>query len=137
MRGEGFNIMSNKKKGLFRKFLSFAIPSMIAQWVFALYSMVDGMFVARGVSEVALSAVNISTPFNTMLFSISLMFAVGCSTIVSICFGRSDREKANRVYTQNILVVFLLSVVILAVATAATAEATAASAERTAASYCT
>lgn len=112
MRGEGFNIMSNKKKGLFRKFLSFAIPSMIAQWVFALYSMVDGMFVARGVSEVALSAVNISTPFNTMLFSISLMFAVGCSTIVSICFGRSDREKANRVYTQNILVVFLLSVVI-------------------------
>ena len=38
-----------------RDFMKFIIPSIVAQWVFALYTMVDGIFVARGVSEVALT----------------------------------------------------------------------------------
>ena len=59
-------------KSLKSDFLRFIIPSIIAQWVFSLYTMVDGIFVARGVSEVALTAVNISMPFTTGLFSISI-----------------------------------------------------------------
>ena len=43
-------------KSLKSDFLRFIIPSIIAQWVFSLYTMVDGIFVARGVSEVALTA---------------------------------------------------------------------------------
>ena len=62
-------------KSLKSDFLRFIIPSIIAQWVFSLYTMVDGIFVARGVSEVALTAVNISMPFTTGLFSISILFA--------------------------------------------------------------
>ena len=30
-----------------RDFMKFIIPSIVAQWVFALYTMVDGIFVAR------------------------------------------------------------------------------------------
>ena len=41
-------------KSLKSDFLRFIIPSIIAQWVFSLYTMVDGIFVARGVSEVAI-----------------------------------------------------------------------------------
>ena len=40
-----------------KSFWRFVWPSVLAQWIFALYTMVDGMFVARGVSEAALSAV--------------------------------------------------------------------------------
>ena len=106
--------MSSQDKSLKWKFFSYVVPSVAAQWVFALYSMVDAVFVARGVSETALSAVNISSPFTTFLFSISLMFAVGASTIVSIYLGQKEPEKANRVYTQNIVVVLLCSLVITA-----------------------
>lgn len=35
-------------------FLRFVIPSVISQWLFSLYAMVDAIFVSRGVSEVAL-----------------------------------------------------------------------------------
>ena len=38
-------------------FWRFVWPSVAAQWIFALYTMGDGMCVARGVSEAALSAV--------------------------------------------------------------------------------
>lgn len=46
--------MQLEGKSLKTDFLKFIIPSIIAQCVFSLYTMVDGIFVARGVSEVAL-----------------------------------------------------------------------------------
>ena len=60
--------MQLEGKSLKTDFLKFIIPSIIAQCVFSLYTMVDGIFVARGVSEVALTAVNISIPFSVGLF---------------------------------------------------------------------
>ena len=99
-------------KSLKSDFLRFIIPSIIAQWVFSLYTMVDGIFVARGVSEVALTAVNISMPFTTGLFSVSILFAVGNSTIVAIFLGQGERQKANEVFTQNVVLLCILSVLI-------------------------
>ena len=62
--------MNLEGMSLKKKFWRFVWPSVVAQWIFALYTMVDGMFVARGVSEVALSAVNIASPFVNFLFSV-------------------------------------------------------------------
>ena len=84
-------------KSLKSDFLRFIIPSIIAQWGFSLYTMVDGIFVARGVSEVALTAVNISMPFTTGLFSISILFAVGNSTIVAILLGQGEKEQKSSI----------------------------------------
>ena len=104
--------MKLEGKSLKSDFLRFIIPSIIAQWVFSLYTMVDGIFVARGVSEVALTAVNISMPFTTGLFSVSILFAVGNSTIVAIFLGQGEKQKANEVFTQNVVLLCILSVLI-------------------------
>ena len=102
--------MKLEGKSLKSDFLRFIIPSSIAQWVFSLYTMVDGIFVARGVS--ALTAVNISMPFTTGLFSVSILFAVGNSTIVAIFLGQGEKQKANEVFTQNVVLLCILSVLI-------------------------
>ena len=99
-------------KSLKSDFLRFIFPSIIAQWVFSLYTMVDGIFVARGVSEVALTEVIVSMPFTTGLFSVSILFAVGNSTIVAILLGQGERQKANEVFTQNVVLLCILSVLI-------------------------
>lgn len=39
---------------LLKKFFKFVIPSIVSMWIFALYTMVDGMFVAWGVGELSL-----------------------------------------------------------------------------------
>ncbi len=96
-------------------FLKFIIPSVIAQWVFTLYTMIDGVFVARGVSEIALTAVNISFPFVAALFSISLLFAVGTSTVVAILLGEGKQKRVNEVFTQNITVLVVVSLAITTV----------------------
>lgn len=104
--------MKLEGKSLKRDFLRFILPAIGAQWVFALYTLVDGMFVARGVSETALAAVNIASPFMTGMFALALTFAVGTSTIVAILFGTKRYEKANQVFTQNIVVLVILSVIV-------------------------
>ena len=104
--------MKIEDKSLKKTFINFMLPSVTAQWVFALYSMIDGMFVARGVSEIALAGVNIAMPFLAFLFSISLMFAVGTSTIIAIYFGKKQYEKASQIYTQNIVILAIISIII-------------------------
>lgn len=102
-------------KSLKQDFIRFIVPSIVAQWVFTLYTIVDGIFVARGVSETALTAVNISMPYTMALFSISILFAVGASTVVAILLGEKDIHKANEVFTQNIVLLAIFSAVITVV----------------------
>lgn len=101
-----------EQRTLKKEFARFVVPSVVAQWVFALYTMVDGMFVARGVGETALAAVNLSLPFVNFIFAISLVLSVGSSTIISIHFGKKDSQSANAAYTQNMITVGIFSVVL-------------------------
>lgn len=107
--------MNLDPKNVKRDFLRFVFASVMAQWIFALYSAVDGMFVARGVNEIALSAVNIASPFINFLFSVSLLFAVGASTVAAIYLGQGKTEKANQVVSLNLALLIVLAAVITAV----------------------
>ena len=102
---------------LFKKFLKFTIPSIVSMWIFSLYSMVDGMFVAWGVGEHALTAVNLSLPFVSLIFTLGILLATGTSTVLSIALGQGDVEKARNYFNQNLFVVIVttlvLSVVVL------------------------
>lgn len=51
-------------------------------------------------------------PFTTGLFSVSILFAVGNSTIVAIFLGQGEKQKANEVFTQNVVLLCILSVLI-------------------------
>lgn len=106
--------MKLEGKSLKRDFLKYILPAVVSQWVFALYTMVDGMFVARGVSETALAAVNIASPFVTGMFALSLTFAVGTSTIVALLFGQKRIREAKEVFSQNMIVLAVLSLLITA-----------------------
>ncbi len=102
-------MMSLNGNSLKRDFFRYVIPSVLAQWVYALYTMVDGMFVARGVNEIALTAVNLASPFIQTMFALSLMFAVGASTIVAILMGENKQGKAHEVFTQNVVTQLLVA----------------------------
>ena len=106
--------MLGNGNSLKRDFFKYVIPSVVAQWVYALYTIVDGLFVARGVSEVALTAVNLAFPFVSTLFALSLMFAVGTSTIVAIFFGRGQHDEGCQLFTQNMAVQLVISLPIIA-----------------------
>ena len=54
-----------------KEFLKYAVPSALAMFTSALYTVIDGIFVGQGVGSSALAAVNIVLPFTVMLFGLA------------------------------------------------------------------
>lgn len=107
---------ANLKSEIKKKFLGYALPSVAAMWVYTIYTMVDGMFVARGVSTTALAAVNIAMPFINTAFALGILFAVGASTKASICRGQGNHERANQIFTTSAVTVFSLALIVVVAA---------------------
>lgn len=97
-----------------KKFLKFTLPSIASMWVFSLYTIVDGIFVARGVGEQAMSAVNLSMPFTSLVFMIGILLATGTSTVISIALGRKELGAARNYFNQNLVVTGLVSLLLTA-----------------------
>lgn len=98
------------ERSLLSNFIRFSTATIASLMVFSLYSIVDGLFVARGVGEYAMSAVNLAVPFMNAMFSIALLFAVGTSTIIAIYLGEGKGENANSLFTQNAVLLLVMGV---------------------------
>lgn len=101
-----------KKQSLLKQFFHFSAATVASLMVFSLYSIVDGLFVARGVGEYAMTAVNLSVPFVNLLFSIAVIFAVGTSTIIAYLLGQKNAQSANKLFSQNLVTLAVIGVTI-------------------------
>ncbi|MBS5307531.1 MULTISPECIES: MATE family efflux transporter [Clostridium] len=95
-----------------KQFFKYLVPSVTAMWIFSLYTMIDGIFVSRGVGETALAAVNIAMPFVNFIFAISMLFSTGASTIISIYIGKNNIKKANEIFSFNLFCMLTISLLI-------------------------
>ena len=80
--------------------------------LFSSYTIIDGIFVAKGVSDLALAAVNISLPFINILSGVAILLAMGTSTLCAFSMGEGDHEKAEKIFTQTVAVIVVLSAAI-------------------------
>ena len=101
-----------EQQSLRKQFFRFSTATVASLMVFSLYSIVDGLFVARGVGEYAMSAVNLSVPFITLLFSIAVIFAVGTSTIIAYLLGQKNAQSANKLFSQNLVTLAVIGITI-------------------------
>lgn len=95
-----------------KQFFKFVISSVVSMLVFNLYTMVDGIYVARFVGEHALSAVNISMPYVNFIFAFSILFSVGTSTVVAIFRGENNMKSANETFTRNTIFLTVCALII-------------------------
>lgn len=79
-------------------------------WVFSIYTIVDGFFVAKFVGEQTLSAINVVLPFINGIFSIAILFSTGTATLVGISLGENNHKKANALFTFTTVVELLFSI---------------------------
>ncbi|GAB6167845.1 MATE family efflux transporter [Clostridium carnis] len=95
-----------------KKFIQYLLPSVAAMWIFSLYTMIDGIFVSRGVGQTALASINISMPYVNFIFATSMLFSTGVSTIIAIYLGKGKLKKAKEVFSFNILCMIVVSLII-------------------------
>ena len=100
-----------EQRSLLSQFTRFTGATVASLMVFSLYSIVDGLFVAKGVGEFAMAAVNLAVPFTNILFSIAVVFAVG-TNIIAIYLGRGEGERADSLLSQNLALLTVIGVAI-------------------------
>ncbi len=72
----------------------FAVPSIIAMLVSALYNIVDQIFIGQKIGELGNAATNVAFPLSTSCVAIALMFGIGAASAFNLTLGRGDKEKA-------------------------------------------
>jgi Na+-driven multidrug efflux pump len=82
-----------------KRFASYVTPSVIMMFIIALYSIVDGIFVANFVGSDALAAIGIVYPPLGLMFGLSIMMATGSSAIVAIKIGEGKKKEADEKFT--------------------------------------
>ena len=81
---------------LFKVWSKFVSASVIGVILNTIYTMVDGIFVGQGTGEAGLAGVNLAWPAVTVILGIGLLFGSGASSLISICLGSHDKERAER-----------------------------------------
>ena len=79
--------------------LRIALPSMLAQFVSVLYSIVDRMYIGHipGEGDAALAGVGVCGPVVTMAGSVAFLIAVGGAPLMSIRMGEGREDEAARI----------------------------------------
>lgn len=88
-----------------------AVPSMLAQFVSVLYSIVDRMYIGNipQVGDLALAGVGVCGPVITMVGAIASLVGIGGAPQVSIAMGAGQREKARKIMANCFLLLVILS----------------------------
>jgi putative MATE family efflux protein len=72
----------------------FAIPSIIAMMVSALYNIVDQLFIGQAVGTLGNAATNIAFPLSTSCTALALLFGIGGASCFNLRMGEGNREEA-------------------------------------------
>lgn len=90
----------------------FAIPSIIAMLVSALYNMVDQFFIGRSIGELGNAATNIAFPLTTSCVAIALLFGIGGAASFNLTMGRGDQKQAIYYIGNSLTSLFTLGVLL-------------------------
>jgi putative efflux protein, MATE family len=104
------NELGNEKIG--KLLLKFSIPAIVGMVVNALYSIVDRIFVGRGVGSLALSGVAITFPISNVIMAFGMLVGIGAATVVSIKLGQKRTKQAEKIIGNAFSLVIIFSILV-------------------------
>jgi len=90
----------------------FSIPAVIGMLVNALYSVVDRIFVGRGVGSLALSGVAVTFPITNVIMAVGMLVGTGAAAVVSIKLGQKKVEQAEKIVGNAFMLTIILSIIV-------------------------
>ncbi len=94
----------------------FAIPSIIAMVIGAVYNIIDQLFIGNMVGELGNAATNVVFPMTTLCTALALLFGIGGASCFNLTLGKGDPEKAVHYVGNSLIMLFLSGLVMCAVA---------------------
>lgn len=94
--------------------ISLAIPSILAQLINVLYNLVDRMYIGRieNVGALALTGLGLCFPIIVITQAFSAFAAAGGAPLAAIALGKNDREKAEKIMNNSMILLTVFSVIL-------------------------
>lgn len=90
----------------------FAIPSIIALLVSALYNIIDQLFIGQAVGMDGNAATNVAFPLTTSCIALALLFGIGGASSFNLSMGSGDTKRAAYFVGTSASMLFLSGVVL-------------------------
>ncbi len=103
---ESRDIMGTGNIGMLLR--KFAVPSVIAMLVSAMYNIVDQIFIGQGVGMLGNAATNVAFPSSTISLSIALLLGIGAASNFNLQMGKKNPRLAAK-YVGNAISLMAIS----------------------------
>lgn len=90
-------------------FWIFAIPSILAIIMQSTAGLIDSIFIGRYIGPEGLSAITLVMPIVMLLLGISVMVAIGGTTLAGIYKGKDNLEKSNNFFNVTMVLLFMIA----------------------------
>lgn len=103
-------------EGIGRLMISMAVPSVIAQVINILYSIVDRIYIGhiKGVGMEALTGVGVTFPIITLISAFSAFVGSGGAPLAAIWLGKGDRKRAEKILGNGVTLLLFFTVILMA-----------------------
>lgn len=98
-----------------KKYTEYFLPTVLTAMATNIAMIVDSIIAGNLLGQNSLAAINLMSPISQLYFSITILFGLGASSIISFAKGRRDEKQANRVFTSTFIVLIALSVIFIAI----------------------
>lgn len=95
-----------------RLVLRLAIPSLLAQFINVLYSIVDRIYVGniQGIGDLALAGIGICAPIVALVLAFASWIGVGGAPLLSIKLGENNFKGAKQVLSNSFMLLTVISI---------------------------
>lgn len=84
-----------------------AVPATVGMLAMALHSVIDAIYIGRGVGAIGVAAVAITFPLSMLVMAISGAIGIGGASVISRALGARQLDKANLAFG-NVLIMILV-----------------------------
>lgn len=103
-----------EKESISRLLYKYSLPAIVGIMVNAIYNIVDRIFIGQGVGPLAISGLAITFPIVILQGAFGMLIGIGASTRISIAIGQKDKEKADKIIGNSVILSFFFSLLFIA-----------------------
>lgn len=95
-----------------RNVIHYVVPTIMSGVCYFLFTIVDAIFVGRGVGTNALGAMNLIGPFVMLVGAANMLINIGGVAIFAVRIGRGDMDGANKVFRHGMFLLLCSSIIL-------------------------
>ena len=95
-----------------RLLFEFAIPCVVAEFVYALYSIIDSAILGWFVGDYGLAVITLSIPVQNIMMALGLLIGMGGNALAAIQLGKGQIDKVELTLGNSCVLMVILSILV-------------------------